>query len=160
MSPKAVSDRLTGHDLVVVIGAEVFRYYPWVPGDILPAGTELLHICADPATTGAARAGDSLLSDPRLAIERLTEMVEHGADRTRPEPVPRPRTPSTAPSSPLTPAEVHATLSAARPAHAAIVYESTSTMSDQVDWLPTMEPDSFFATASGGIGWGTPPQWA
>ena len=156
MSPKAVSDGLTGHDLVVVIGAEVFRYYPWVPGDILPAGTELLHISADPATTGAARVGDSLLSDPRLAVERLTELVEQGTDRTPPEPMSRPRKPSAALSSPLTPAEVHAALNAARPAHAAIVYESTSTMADQVEWLPTVEPDSFFATASGGIGWATP----
>jgi benzoylformate decarboxylase len=156
MSPKAVSDQLTGHDLVVVIGAEVFRYYPWVPGDILPAGTELLHVTADPATAGAARAGDSLLSDPRLAIEQLTEMVEPGADRTPPEPVPRRRKPSDTPSGPLTPAEVHATLDAARPPHAAIAYESTSTMADQLEWLPTTAPDSFYATASGGIGWGTP----
>ncbi len=56
----------------------------------------------------------------------------------------------------MTPAEVHATLDAARPPNAAIVYESTSTMAEQAQWLPTREPDSFFATASGGIGWGTP----
>ena len=37
MSVKTISDRLAGHDLVVVIGAEVFRYYPYVPGDYLPA---------------------------------------------------------------------------------------------------------------------------
>ncbi len=41
MSAKTISDRLTGHDLVIVIGAEVFRYYPYVPGDYLPAGTEI-----------------------------------------------------------------------------------------------------------------------
>ena len=33
MSVKTISDRLAGHDLAVVIGAEVFRYYPYVPGD-------------------------------------------------------------------------------------------------------------------------------
>src|SRR6202167_2417764 len=37
MSVKTISDRLAGHDLAVVIGAEVFRYYPYVPGDLLPA---------------------------------------------------------------------------------------------------------------------------
>src|SRR5580693_3707812 len=41
MSVKTISGRLAGHDLAVVIGAEVFRYYPYVPGDYLPAGTEL-----------------------------------------------------------------------------------------------------------------------
>jgi benzoylformate decarboxylase len=45
---KTISDRLAGHDLAVVIGAEVFRYYPYVPGDFLPAGTELLQITASP----------------------------------------------------------------------------------------------------------------
>ena len=37
---------LEGHDLVVVIGAQVFRYYPYVAGDYLPEGTELLQIAA------------------------------------------------------------------------------------------------------------------
>ena len=52
MSVKTISDRLAGHDLAVVIGAEVFRYYPYVPGDYLPAGTELLQITADPEPPG------------------------------------------------------------------------------------------------------------
>lgn len=34
--------------------------------------------------------------------------------------------------------------------------ESTSTMAQQIEWLPTTRTGSFFATASGGIGWGTP----
>jgi hypothetical protein len=32
--------------------------------------------------------------------------------------------------------------------------ESTSTMAQQIEWLPTVRTGSFFATASGGIGWG------
>lgn len=156
MSFKEISDRLVGHDLVGVIGAEVFRYYPYLPGPILPAGTELLHIASDPAMTGAARAGDSLLSDPRLAIEALIEMVEEGDGRPQPEPMPRTGKLPATPNRPLTPPEVHATLNTARPQHAVIVYESTSTMATQVECLPTVEPNSFFATASGGIGWGVP----
>lgn len=60
------------------------------------------------------------------------------------------------PNSPLTPPEVYATLSRVRPSDAVIVNESTSTMAQQVEWLPTVRTGSFFATASGGIGWGTP----
>ena len=73
MSVKTISDRLAGHDLAVVIGAEVFRYYPYVPGDYLPAGTELLQITANPEAAGAARVGDSLLGDPTMAIDLLLE---------------------------------------------------------------------------------------
>lgn len=60
------------------------------------------------------------------------------------------------PNSPLTPPEVYATLSKVRPPDAVIVNESTSTMAQQIEWLPTTRSGSFFATASGGIGWGTP----
>jgi benzoylformate decarboxylase len=37
-----------------------------------------------------------------------------------------------------------------------IVNESTSTMAQQAEWLPTLRSGSFFTTASGGIGWGVP----
>src|SRR6202012_1078529 len=58
MSVKTISDRLAGHDLVVVIGAGGFRYSPYVPGDSLPAGTELVQITANPEVAAAARVGD------------------------------------------------------------------------------------------------------
>ncbi|WP_405164581.1 benzoylformate decarboxylase [Nocardia sp. NBC_01499] len=156
LSMKAISERLTGHDLVVVIGAEVFRYYPYVPGPYLPDGTDLLQITADPAVAAGARVGDSLLGDPRAAIELLLDSVADGSERTAPEPMARPKQLPEVPSSPLTPPEVYAILSKVRPADAVIVNESTSTMAQQIEWLPTTETGSFFATASGGIGWGTP----
>ena len=37
---------LRGHDLAIVIGAQVFRYYPYVAGEYLPEGTDLLQITA------------------------------------------------------------------------------------------------------------------
>ncbi|MFF3984341.1 benzoylformate decarboxylase [Streptomyces sp. NPDC001797] len=156
MSVKTISDRLTGHDLVVVIGAEVFRYYPYVPGPYLPEGTELLQITGNPAVAAAARVGDSLLGDPRAAIEQLLAAVADGSARTAPQPMERPRVLPEAPNSPLTPPEVYAALSDVRPADAVVVNESTSTMAQQIEWLPTTRTGSFFATASGGIGWGVP----
>jgi benzoylformate decarboxylase len=156
MSVRAIGERLVGHDLVVVVGAEVFRYYPYVPGDILPAGTELLHVTQDPAIAASARVGDSLLGDPRLTLESLGELVGDGGSRVRPEPMPRPRDLPESQSSPLTPTEVYAALSTVRPEHAVFVNESTSTMAEHAQWLPTVEPESFFATPSGGIGWALP----
>jgi benzoylformate decarboxylase len=156
MSVKTISDRLAGHDLAVVIGAEVFRYYPYVPGDLLPAGTELLQITADPAVAAAARVGDSLLGDAKIAIEGLLDLVAEGSARTAPEAMPRPHLLPKVASNPLTPPEVYAVLSRVRPPDSVIVNESTSTMAQQIEWLPTVRTGSFFATASGGIGWGMP----
>src|SRR6202453_5238378 len=156
MSVKTISDRLAGHDLAVVIGAEVFRYYPYIPGDLLPAGTELLQITASAEAAAAARVGDALLGDPKIAIELLLDLVAEGSARTAPEPMARPRVLPQVPGSPLTPPEVYAALSRVRPPDSVIVNESTSTMAQQIEWLPTIRTGSFFATASGGIGWGVP----
>jgi benzoylformate decarboxylase len=81
MSVKTVGDRPAGHDLVVVIGAEVFRYYPYVPGPYLSDGTEFLQITGNPAVAAAALMGDSLLGGPG-AIEQPLDMgagEPHGA---------------------------------------------------------------------------------
>lgn len=156
MSLKNVSDRLTGHDLVVVIGAEVFRYYPYVAGPFLPEGAELLQITNNPDVAAAARVGDSLVGDTKTAVEQLVDLVADGSARTAPEPMARPRVLPKTPNSPLTPPEVYAVLARLRPADAVYVNESTSTMAQQAEWLPTVQTGSFFATASGGIGWGTP----
>lgn len=151
-----VADALRGHDLVVVIGAQVFRYYPYVAGDYLPDGSELLHITADPALAGAAPVGDSLIGDTRLALEQLVGLID-GGGRTAAAAAPAPEINIVdADSSPLTPDAAWSTLATVKPADSPVVMESTSTMAQQLHWLPTTRPGSFFATASGGIGWGVP----
>ena len=157
MTIAGLSMRLEGHDLVVVIGAPVFRYYPYIPGPYLPDGTELLHVTCDPDTAAYAASGDSALGDAKLAIELLIEKVDHApSGRQAPKPLSWPRQLPATPSSPLTPPEAYAALSSVRPVDAVIVDESTSTMAQQAEWLPTIRTGSFFATASGGIGWGVP----
>jgi benzoylformate decarboxylase len=151
-----VHEALTGHDLVVVIGAQVFRYYPFVPGEYLPEGTRLLHVTADPAIAGAAPVGESLLGDPRLVLEQLLDLVDEPAGREAPAPVRLPRELPDRENSPLTPPEVYSTLSMVRPEGSVLVNESTSTMAEQLTWLPTVRTGSFYATGSGGIGWGVP----
>lgn len=151
-----VADALRGHDLVVVIGAQVFRYYPYVAGDYLPEGSELLHITADPALAGAAPVGDSLIGDTRLALEQLVGLID-GGGRTAAAAAPATEINIVdADSSPLTPDAAWSTLATVKPADSPVVMESTSTMAQQLHWLPTTRPGSFFATASGGIGWGVP----
>jgi benzoylformate decarboxylase len=156
MTIAGVSEVLRGHDLVVVIGAQVFRYYPYVPGEYLPAGTELLQITADPALAGAAPVGDSVIGDALLALEQLVDMVDDHSDRPAPAAQARSREIVDSASPPLTTDAVWSTLSTVKPADSPLVTESTSTMAQQLRWLPTTRPASFFATASGGIGWGVP----
>jgi benzoylformate decarboxylase len=156
MTIAGLSEQLTGHDLVLVIGATVFRYYPYVPGSYLPEGTELLHVTCDPDAAAYAATGDSLLGDARLTIDLLIAQLGPQPERAAPQPRTWPHHLPAEQSSPLTPAEAYAALRDVRPADAAIVNESTSTMAVHAEWLPTLRTGSFFTTASGGIGWGVP----
>ncbi len=156
MTIAGATDVMRGHDLVVVVGAQVFRYYPYVAGDYLPEGTELLQITADPELAGAAPVGDSVLGDALLVLEQLVNMVDDNSDRAVPAAAPRAAAVNHEGAPPLTPDAVWSTLAAVKPADAPLVTESTSTMAQQLRYLPTTRPGSFFATASGGIGWGVP----
>jgi benzoylformate decarboxylase len=51
-----ISRALEGHDLVLVLGAPAFRYYPQIPGSYLPEGTQLIHITGDPDEAARAPA--------------------------------------------------------------------------------------------------------
>jgi benzoylformate decarboxylase len=151
-----LSKRLKGHDLVIVVGAPIFRYYPYIAGDYLPEGAELLQITSDPADAGAAAVGDSLLADAKLALEALIDLAPKNPVRPIPTPLNiESRLPSP-PNSPLTAIEAFAALSELRPKDAILVQETASNSADLLQCWPTLEPDSYFTFASGGLGWAAP----
>lgn len=144
---------LDGFDLVVVLGAPVFRYYPYVPGAYLPAGTKLVQVNDDPAEIARAPMGDAVLADPADAAALLATLV---AVPTRAAPKPRARPPAPAPAAPMTPDILFHALAQARPAHAVVVQETPSNMAALVRHWPATEPDSYFFPSSGGLGYGLP----
>jgi benzoylformate decarboxylase len=146
---------LEGHDLIIVVGAPVFRYYPYVPGPIVPAGAKLLQITTDPTDAGSALIGDSLLSDVKLALDALLPSL---SDSTRNAPAPRhvPKELPSTPGSPLTAIETYAALSEVRPEGAIVVQETPSNYNDFLHWWPSIEEASYFTYASGGLGHNAP----
>ena len=150
-----LSRRLEGHDLVLVVGAPVFRYYPWVPGDYLPQGTRLLQVSDDPGATAKAPVGDSLLSDALLFLEALTPLVtrREGTPSATPltlSPPPRPA------GLPLSPDEVFEVIRSACPAEYVLVNESPSNVAEMFRHFRIDRPDTFYTFASGALGWGMP----
>lgn len=148
-----------GHDLVVVIGAPVFRYYPWVPGDYLPDGTKLLHFTDDPYESAKAPVGDSLLSDAGLALAGLIDMVE---TRKGEPPPPRKRVSDDLSIAgiqyPLTALQMYQILSKHEPEDYILVQESPSNIPElsQTRFGTISKPDSYYTMASGGLGWDLP----
>lgn len=159
-----LSKKLEGHDVALVIGAPVFRYYPYVPGPYLPAGMRLLHISDDAAEIARAPVGDGLLGDAVLSLialkdllgdckpkrDRAREVLAHGM---APHP---PGAPKVSDDGRLTASQVFHALNEIRPANTILVEESPSNLGDlHAAWSIT-EPDTYYNCASGGLGWGLP----
>src|SRR3954466_438207 len=119
-----LSKKLRGHDLIIVIGAQVFRYYPFIAGDYLPAGAELLQVTNDPWDAAAAVVGESLLSDTKLALEAFIDAIPAVTSRIAPKPLPAERKLPSPANSPLTALEAFAALSELRPKDAILVNET------------------------------------
>ncbi len=150
---KPLSEKLAGHDVVLVVGAPVFRYYPYVPGEYLPHGLHLIQITDDPSEAARAPVGDSILGDPALALSSLAEKV---TPSDRPLPPPMPKQPVPEAKTPTTPDYLFYALAAAKPENAVLVQESPSNMKPFHARLPATHPASYFSMASGGLGFGLP----
>ncbi|MFD6562749.1 benzoylformate decarboxylase [Micromonospora profundi] len=148
-----LAEALDGHDTVLVIGAPVFRYYPHVPGDHLPAGARLLHVTDDPDEAARAPVGDSLLGDPGLTLTALLELVP-AADRPPPQPRTAPEPPEV--TAPLSADALFAALATHWPEDGILVQESPSNLSALRRRLRITRPASYFTMASGGLGYGLP----
>jgi benzoylformate decarboxylase len=150
---KPLAERLRGHDLVLVVGAQIFRYYPHIPGPIVPAGTRLVHITDDPDEAAKAAAGDSIVGDVRIVLERLATTAPVV---DRPLPIPRKPPYEAHQTDPISVAFAMRSLAAALPADCVVVEESASSRAEFYDQIRIAQPASYFATASGGLGFALP----
>ncbi|MEU5423543.1 benzoylformate decarboxylase [Streptomyces sp. NPDC020799] len=142
---------LEGHDLVLVVGAPVFRYYPYVAGPVLPEGAELVLLTSDPGEAARAPAGDALVAGLRPTLERLTELVRK-ADG--PAPVTRQEPPAQAPSEPMSAVTALAAVASAAPPETLWVNESPSSLQAFRELIRVGRPGSFLTTTGGGLGFG------
>ncbi|MFC0099588.1 benzoylformate decarboxylase [Micromonospora marina] len=148
-----LSEALRGHDVVLVVGAPVFRYYPHVPGDYLPGDARLLHVTDDPDEAARAPVGESLLGDSGLTMAALRELLP-ATDRPAPSARPQPAPPEAA--DPPSADALFAALAAAWPADGVLVQESPSNLAALRRRLPIERPRSYLTMASGGLGFGLP----
>ncbi len=143
---------LAGHDLIVVLGAPTFLYHAEGFGPHVPEGAELFLLCDDPALASWSPTGTAIITNLKSALAELLE---------GPPPSPRHALAPKAPPPPLNGTEFSGSfvlqqLAAARPANSIIVEEAPTHRSPMHDYLPITAPDSFYTTASGGLGHGLP----
>ena len=160
----ALSTALEAYDLALVVGAEVWRYYPWDGGPVSPPGLKILQVTNDPHDAGSALVGDSMLSDARLALERLYEVLHMSVPPVSPIKTSKPTSPEATPARSIL--KNHTALMTASEAFSAVallrregdllVQESASNVGDLLNAWPIVQQESYFTSASGGLGWGGP----
>jgi benzoylformate decarboxylase len=150
-----LSQQLTGHDLVLVVGAPVFRYYPYVPGNFLPYGATLLQVTDDPNISSKAAVGDSLVSDAKLFLSDLLNKVEVRLKSSQ-APFRKPGAKADRSAMPLLPHAVLEVLKENTPEDYILVGECPSIIPMLQDVFRINKPDTYYTFASGGLGWDLP----
>jgi benzoylformate decarboxylase len=143
---------LSGHDVVVVVGAPVFTYHSEGSGPHIPDGAQLFQITDDPASAAWTPVGLSVVSSLKLG---LGDLLEGAPLSSRPAPIGRKAPPLlTGPS--LTDKYLMQQIAALRPVGSIIVEEAPSSRPPMQNYLPIIERDGFYTCASGGLGHGLP----
>jgi benzoylformate decarboxylase len=150
---KKLAEKLSSHDVVLVLGAPVFTYYPYVPGPVVEGGTQVFQITEDPEEAARAAVGTSIVGDLDLATRGLTELLPEG---DRPEP-PR-REPPVEPqaTSPMSVAYAMNAISEVLEDDAVVVDESTSSKGMVYEYIKAEVPDGHHTSAAGGLGFCMP----
>lgn len=149
----AVAEALSGHDLVLTLGAAVFRYHQYVDGAPLAPDTRLVGVTSDPAQASRAAAGTLLVGDPSDAAARLAARLPV-RDAAPPAPLPGQPAPDSVDGAHSAQAILDA-VDRGKPSDTVVVLEWTS--ADSLWGRLTIDrPQSYHFPANGGLGWGLP----
>jgi benzoylformate decarboxylase len=148
-----IVELLRGFDLVLVLGAPIFTYHVFTPGPPIADGTRVIQFIDDPTAAASAVVGSAILTTLREPLETLVREFD-----AAPIAVPARRAPprELSAAAPMSGAHALQTLARALPAGAIIVEEAPSHRAPMHDYLPIETPGTFFAAASGSLGWGLP----
>ncbi len=149
-----LAETLAGHDLILVVGASVFAYYPYLPGALLPDGAELVAITSDPEEAARAPMGEAIVADPALTLRALVEAGEQsGRDEQQPREEP-PGPPEGESGEAISGTEAMAALAGTFPDDGIIVLEAPSSTIALRNQLRLSKPGSYYFGAGGGLGFG------
>jgi len=149
---KPLADQLSGYDTVVVLGAPVFLYYAYVPGNAIAPGTKLFQITNSPQDASAAQAGTSIVGNIAAAAKYLVSRVkpvERSVTPCAPPPEPKPE-------YPMTTAYLFSVLNKLLPRDAIISEECPSSKGDLDRYIKLDEPGSFYSVRTGILGFALP----
>jgi benzoylformate decarboxylase len=144
---------LSAYDLVVVLGAPIFLYYAYVPGETVTPATKLFQITNSPHDAAAALAGRSIVGD---VAEAANYLLRNSKPRSRGARTARNLPAEVHAAHPITPAYLFNVLNKLLPRDAIICEECPSSKGDLDAHILLDEPGSFYSVRSGILGFGLP----
>ncbi|MFW3168695.1 benzoylformate decarboxylase [Geodermatophilus sp. CPCC 206100] len=150
-----VAAHLEGADLVLVLGAPVFRYHVYVPGPWLPEGTQMVAVGSDPGTAARAAFGDAVVADVATVAGQLLTALEGLPPRPE-RPAPERAVAAEPGEAPFTADAVLGLLARSVPGHVRFVNESTANTAQFWSHLDLAGPRGLLFPAAGGLGFGLP----
>lgn len=149
----ATADALSGHDLVVVLGAPVFTYHVF-RGRATAELPALYLIHDDPHVLARASHGTGIRATPRLGIRALLDAV---GGEAKPVPAAAPRPPRPRATTPVSAAYLFAELADHVPDNVILVEEAPSHQLLRRDFMPLHGSDlAFLGSGAGVLGYGLP----
>ena len=148
-----LADQLAHHDVVVVLGAPVFLYYAYVPGNPIQPGTKLFQITNSPLDASAALAGASIVGNLAAAAQYIRS---HAEAREGSVTAPRAEPPAPKPEIPMSQAYLFSVLNRVMPPDTVICEECPSSKGDLEKYLQLDQPGSFYSMRSGILGFAAP----
>jgi benzoylformate decarboxylase len=149
-----IVDALREHDLIVVLGAPLFTYHVYTGGPAIADGTIVFHLTDDPTSAASAAAGTSILTTLRETLEAIARDLAT-AESVSVAPA-RKAAATLDVSEKLSGASALQTLARTMPEGTIVVEEAPSHRSAMHEYLPIERPGTFFAAASGSLGWALP----
>jgi benzoylformate decarboxylase len=170
----AIRRALGNADVVLAVGAELFDEVFYSAEAPLPEGCALIQVDNAAWTIGKNLPPTiSLLADPRLALQELTEVVVPSLSESARQQVAQRRAAMAVQqqherqhqerrarehwdSVPIAPARLMAALRDCLPGHTVLYNEAITATSDALRTIPLEQPGSLFGNHGGGIGQGLP----
>jgi benzoylformate decarboxylase len=152
----ALRETLADHDVVVALGAPVFRQYGYEPGPLVAEGTRVAVVTDDPDEAHRSPAELAVLASAAGVCAALAERVP-ARERAGGPRLARPNTPEPpASGKPLLGAHVLSALAERLPPDAVLVEESPSNRPELELRVAARQPLGRVSAAMGGLGWGLP----
>ena len=149
-----IVEALSGHDLLLVLGAPAFSYHVEGQGPHIPPQAQLWQVVDDPQVAAWTPTGDTVVASIDLAVDALLQGPAPQVERAAP-PERQPVPPAEA-GSPMSVAFALQTLDAVRGADDVVVEEAPGSRGVMQRCLPMDGADTFYTMASGGLGHGMP----